>query len=244
MRIDYPTAGDIPALSRLWTQAFDDQDYQPLFFSAGFSPYRCRCIKENGEIRAMLYWFPCCCRKQKLAYIYAVATDIAARGKGLCSALMTDTHTLLKRLGYHGCVLVPADDKLRQFYRRFGYEDFGGICEKTATPADTAAVFSPITAEEYAARRKEFLPDGYIQQEGVNLIFLEKLGKFYGGEDFIFFLQSDFAPEILGSADPAAIAKTLNLEKLTYRAPGDDPFAMCLSFDGESLPAYFGFAFD
>lgn len=245
MRIDCPTPAEIPALRQLWKAAFGDTDaYLDIFFSAAFSESRCRCVFADNKLLSMLYWFPCACREKEYAYLYAIATDEASRGKGCCSALMEDTHRLLQKEGYAGCVLVPADDKLRQFYRKFGYRDFGGISEKTALPAETPVVFSPISAETYAARRKEFLPEGFIQQAGINLAFLQKLGKFYGGADFIFFLQEDFAPELLGNADPAAIAKALRLEKLTYRTPGEDPFAMCLSFGDESLPAYFGFAFD
>lgn len=245
MRIDAPTPGEIPALRQLWKAAFEDTDaFLDIFFSAAFSEDRCRCLFEDNQLLSMLYWFPCTCRRKEYAYLYAIATDETFRGKGCCSALMEETHQLLQKEGYCGSILVPADGKLRQFYRKLGYRDFGGIYEKTATPAETPAVFSPITAEEYAARRKEFLPEGYIQQEGINLTFLQKLGKFYGGKDFIFFLQSDFAPEILGNADPAAIAKALRLQKLTYRTPGQDPFAMCLSFDHAPSPTYLGFAFD
>ena len=156
MHIDFPTPSKIPALGQLWKTAFGDTDaYLDLFFSAAFSESRCRCVFEDHKLLSMLYWFPCACGEKEYAYLYAIATDEASRGKGCCSALMEDTHRLLQKEGYAGCVLVPADDKLRQFYRRFGYRDFGGISEKTATPAKTPAVFSPIYAEEYAARIAE-----------------------------------------------------------------------------------------
>ena len=126
MNIDKPTAADLPDLQSLWKEAFGDtDDFIACFFSQGFSPNRCRRIKKDG-ILAALYWFDCAWQDKKLAYIYGVDTDVQHQGKGLCTALLKDTHKHLQEQGYFGAVLVPGSVSLREFYRRFGYEEFAG----------------------------------------------------------------------------------------------------------------------
>jgi predicted acetyltransferase len=108
MRIDAPTTAQIPALRALWKEAFADEDvFLDIFFSASFSPERCRCLTVQDQLAAALYWMDCSAGEAKLAYIYAVATAKAYRGRGLCRALLEDTHAVLKRMGYAGAILVP-----------------------------------------------------------------------------------------------------------------------------------------
>ena len=65
---------------------------------------------------AALYWFDCRHRGRPIAYLYAIATQRALQKKGLCRALMTNTHVHLRQLGYAGCMLVPANSKLAKMY--------------------------------------------------------------------------------------------------------------------------------
>ena len=103
MIINQPQSSHIPALRQLWKQAFGDPDaFLDGFFETGFSPDRCRCIMLDQQILAALYWFDCTWNGKKIAYLYAVATDLQYRGNGLCRALMENTHLHLKFLGqYH-----------------------------------------------------------------------------------------------------------------------------------------------
>ena len=101
MRIDKPAPGSEAALRRLWQQAFHDDDaFLDIFFDVAFSHDRCRCVTIDGEIVAVLYWFDCSCCGQRMAYLYAIATDKDRRGQGLCRALMEDTHRHLVSRGY------------------------------------------------------------------------------------------------------------------------------------------------
>ena len=128
MNIDYPTRARIPALRSLWTQAFGDDDaFLDLFFSTAYGETRCRCITLQGQIAAALYWFDCAAEGETFAYLYAVATDPAFRGKGLCRALMEDTHHLLKDQGYAGTVLVPGEPGLFDMYEKMSYTVLSGM---------------------------------------------------------------------------------------------------------------------
>ena len=97
------TKKDIPCLRQLWQQAFGDSDaFLDKFFQVGFSFDRCQCIRHGADIAAALYWFDCTWNSKKVAYIYAVATDKAHRGKGLCRRLLEDTHAHLRAMKTSG----------------------------------------------------------------------------------------------------------------------------------------------
>ena len=85
MRIDAPTACQVPQLRNLWQLAFGDEEvFIDAFFTHGFAPERCLCIADNGTLAAALYWFEGQWDGQCLAYLYGVATHPDFRGRGLC----------------------------------------------------------------------------------------------------------------------------------------------------------------
>lgn len=55
------------------------------------------------------------------AYLYAVCTAPALRGRGHCRLLLQEAEQDLKRQGIRAAVLVPAEESLFGFYARFGY---------------------------------------------------------------------------------------------------------------------------
>ena len=177
MRIDHPIPTQIPALRRLWQEAFGDTDaFLGGFFDRVFSPDRCRCIFAGKEAAAALYWLDCDYNGGKLAYLYAVATAEASRNQGLCRALMEDTHALLQARGYAGAVLVPGEAGLFAMYEKMGYVALS--CMDTLTVCSDAPIaLKAITPEEYAAARKMFLPSGGVIQEKENQLRLKILRK-------------------------------------------------------------------
>ena len=124
----YPNETLIPGLRDLWKKAFGDTDeFLDLFFSTAYAPDRCRCIARGDAVQSVLYWFDCELAGQKMAYIYAVVTDSARRGQGLCRTLLADTHRHLAQQGYQAALLVPAEESLRAMYRKLGYEPAGAF---------------------------------------------------------------------------------------------------------------------
>lgn len=252
MIIDAPGNRSPDGLRFLWKQAFGDEDaFLDAFFSTAFSPQRSRCVLMDGEPAAALYWFDCRYETYSAAYIYAVATAEAYRGRGLCTALMEDTHRHLRRSGYDAAVLVPGSASLFDFYRRFGYREFGGIRELPCAAGDGAVPVRAVDAEEYAFLRRRYLPRRGVVQEGENLSFLKTQASLYAGENFLLAARQEgehlFGAELLGETGAASsIVRALGCRSGQFRIPGDSPFAMLCSLCEKEIPApaYFGLAFD
>ncbi len=251
MTIEAPGAGQLPALKALWQCCFEDpMAVIDRFFETGFSPARCRCVTEQGRVIAALYWLDCTQGADRLAYIYAVATHPDCRGRGLCRALMADTHQLLLTQGYAGAVLVPGGPGLAAMYEKMGYRPFGGNRDFTCTAAQTPAALAQICREEYAKEREKRLPPGGVIQEGETLAWLACFAEFYAGADFLLAAAREgdrlFAQELLGNAERAPeILKALGCTWGRFRTPGGEtPFAMYCPLNRAEPPAYFGLALD
>lgn len=250
MRIDHPSPTHVPALRRLWADVFGDTEaYLDLFFSTGYSPENCLLIEDEGAVAAALYWLDMDCPGGRLAYLYAVATAPGHRGKGLCRKLMAKTHETLAQRGYAGAVLVPQGEDLFAMYAKFGYRVSSTLREFTAA-ATQPITLKPITAADYAAKRRSLLPQA-VQLGKRALALLAATGEFYEGEDLLLVCAKNgdtlFCPEYLG--DPAlagGVTAALSCRAGRFRSPGGDtPFAMFLPLAPDApWPGYLGFAFD
>ena len=240
---------NIDALKSLWKQAFGDDDaFLDLFFSTAYAPERCRWLAVEDRLAAVLYWFDCTWSGTKYAYIYAVATDNAFRGQGLCRRLMEDTHQALLTQGYAGAILVPGEPGLFEMYRKMGYREMGGMKSFFCAPAAPIEL-QEVSMETYAAKRRSLLPPGGVAQEGSSLAFLAGYARLYCGADFVLAAVSDsnklLGLELLGNADAApGIVAALGCDEGSFRIPGSAPFAMYHPLSDSPAPAYFGLAFD
>ena len=84
---------DIPALKALWKQAFGDTDAEiDSFFKTVYPEATGFCAEEDGAVIAMLFALPLTLahgeETQKAAYLYAVATDEAFRGRGVSTDII------------------------------------------------------------------------------------------------------------------------------------------------------------
>lgn len=251
MKIDYPAENQIPRLRKLWQEAFGDEDeFLDQFYSVAFAPDRCRCVTLEGKTVAALYWFDCSLNGKPVAYIYAIATAEAYRGKGFCRALMENTHSHLAYLGYAGAVLVPATEALFKMYEALGYRTCCMITEFPCAAAEEPVPLRAIDADEFCVLRRKYLPAGSVLQEGVGLSFLKTMAKFYAGDDFLLTVADTdgafFAPELLGNVHAApSILTAFGKKEGIFRTPGGDkPYAMYKTLKDMEMPRYFGFAFD
>lgn len=252
MNIICPDESRIPGLRRLWKAAFGDTDaFLDDFFTYAYGDDRCRCIEEDGRITAALYWFDCALEGAKLAYVYAVATDPAHRGRGLCKALMADTAEHLKTAGYQGILLVPQESGLIHMYAGMGYTLCTNVDEFHVMAADAPIPFRRVGPTRFARQRKALLPPGGVIQEGENVLFLNAQATLCMGEGWAAAAaEADgmlWCPEFLG--DPAlapGLVKALGYREGSFRVPGDGrPFAMFRPLAKDCpVPAYFGLAFD
>lgn len=250
MKIDHPTAAQIPSLKQLWAQAFGDtQAFIDCFFRTAFSHKRSMCIASDEEVLAAAYWLEVEFSGKPAAYVYAVATAPAHRGKGLCRKLMDAIHSHLETWGYAGVILVPGDDALRQMYGKLGYADFGGIDTFSRTAGTCPIPVTQISAETFRTLRRQSLPADGVIQEKENLAFLEQFYSFYRGENCLFAAARTegglFVPEFLGNeAAIPGILTTLEAKKGVFRTAGTTPFAMYHPLRSQKTPGYFAFAFD
>ena len=248
MRIDHPLPGDQRALRQLWQASFGDTDaFLDIFFSTAFAPERCVCIQQDGQILAAAYWLDCQIGKEKAAYIYAVATAQEHRGQGYCRRLMDHIHSMLSQRGYCGSLLVPGDGALRRMYHGMGYRNFGGMQEDICTAQSSSAQLQGLDPAEFAALRRQYLPENGVLQEDATLQLLSHVADFYAGKDFMLAISREEPKilELLGNTDAAAgIAYALHLPQVSIRTPGTSPFAMYRPLQGNKIPSYFGFALD
>lgn len=253
MKISNPTDADIAALRELWREAFGDGDvFLDLFFSLAFKENRSLCVKLDGELAAALYWLDCEQNGQRLAYIYAVATKRAYRGRGLCRELMKSAHAELAALGYAGAILVPGEKSLFEFYERLGYATCASIDVIECEAAAEGAPMRELSKDEYAAHRRKMLDAGGVIQENESLDLLENMAKFYTGDGFLLAARREgdtlFGLELLGNTRTAKKAvAALGCKRGRFRTPGSStPFAMYhpLTSKTQAKPTYLGFAFD
>lgn len=248
MKIDHPRQEEIPGLMKVWQESFgDSEEFLEVFFRTGFRTDRCLCITEWGHVAAALYWFDCELDGRKLAYIYAVATAEASRGRGLCRELMEETHKALRSRGYAGAVLVPGDRGLFRMYEKMGYRRCRGIEERVVSAGQIPEELHPATPEGYEARRRALLPPGGVIQDLETVRVLAISCRLYAGEDYVLADAGDWIPEYLG--DPARLpgfVRALEKERMALRLPGNSrPFAMFLPLTEDTpTPGYFGLALD
>ena len=247
MIIDTPR--NINQLRDLWKQAFGDpEEFIDCFFRVAYSPNRCRCVYRGDTLAAMLYWFDCSWDGKQLAYLYAVATEKSMQGQGICRTLVEDTHRHLKALGYEGSILVPRTEELFSMYEKLGYATCSHVRNFTCH-AGTPIPLRQISAEEYAALRRQYLPENGVVQEGAALGLLGTYSTFYTGDHVLLAMYVDDGKctvcELLGDPEAApGVIATLGHSEAKVRTPGkEEPFAMYHSLTGDpAAPGYFGLA--
>ena len=256
MIIDAPRKSQIPALRSLWQDAFDDtQDFLDDFYRTAFHVNRCRCVVEDGNMAAALYWFDCMHMGRSIAYVYAVATARAYRRQGICHELIESMHVHLAGLGYEGVILVPGSKELFRFYEGMGYQICSMIREFSCTAAvkgEEEVLLRSISRTEYAQLRRQLLPEGGVVQENENMDFLQTQAQFYAGLGFLLTARKEedklVGVELLGDETKAPeIVRAFGCVQGIFRVPGEGrPFAMFrpLTESVHPAPAYFGLAFD
>lgn len=251
MRIDSPAGVHIPDLRELWKEAFGDgETFLDSFFSTAFSPDRCRCVFEEDQPVAALYWFNQQCRGKPMAYLYGVATRRDWRGRGLCRALIADTHRCLSAQGYAGVMLVPANRQLAAAYGTMGYKNATKVADISYTAGPETVLMRRISGTEYARLRNGLLPAGGVGLAEEHVLFLQTQAELYAGPNFLLAAvrESDrlIGVELLGNHTVGPkILKTLGAKQGIFRIPGEEwDFAMYHCLDGVTLPpTYFGLAF-
>lgn len=263
MRFVNAAAADIPALRRLWMECFGDKlDYVNLYFDHSFDPARVFVLREEA-IAAMCITFPVTYvaadgDEQPGAYLYAVCTAPAQRGKGLCRRLLRETEQALAAQGCAFTCLRAADPALAAMYEKMGYRARFTNQERLVSPAGassarlSAPVWQTVAPADYYALRQFHLQGGFIDYEPAVLAHQARLGRLlsYDGGAAIAAVEQvgdrAICKEFLGDDSLLpGLAAQLGVDALTVRSPGKTPFAMAKALQSGVLPrGYLAFAFD
>ena len=121
---------DIPAMTEIWIKSFGDStDYIEHFMEKRLSSCTALVLEENGAIASQLFLLPGAMRvsgeRLPALYLYAAATAPEHRGKGHMARLIAASKDFAEKGGYRFIALVPGEEELYGYYRRFGfYEAF------------------------------------------------------------------------------------------------------------------------
>ena len=159
---------DVPRQRELWKLAFgDDGAYVDNFYNTYYRPERVIVLEEDGRIQAMTAWFDTTFvddmgKRWKMGYLYAVATDPKARGRGYAGALLGYADAYLKEIHHcQGVTTVPAEESLHNFFASNGFRECFTHDHLKLTPATVpdkpSFKLTPLSPARYGQLREQFL---------------------------------------------------------------------------------------
>lgn len=106
----------------LWMEVFgDSREDVDRFFIDVHRDENLLTHSEHGSVVAMLNIVELQTDYGPTAYLYAIATDEKWRGRGFASELIRQAIDVSHERGYKAVMLIPADEKLVEYYKRFGF---------------------------------------------------------------------------------------------------------------------------
>ncbi len=163
------------SLKKLWIDTFgDSEDYVNLLFYNGYTPTECFAEVISGEVVSVLYLLKGYIKTEKAVfegrYLYAAATAVNHRGKGLMAKLLKEAQQYIKDNNISFISLVPADEGLYGYYGRFGFESVmkNYVSVNIKSGLDSAPTHSMSNKDFFALRKS--LPGSYFNfaDEGLN----------------------------------------------------------------------------
>ena len=151
----------------LWQQVFGDDDaFIQLYYDTCYTPKDVFVLLEDGRLASMLICLPVTLRMAdksmgRGAYVYALATAPASRGKGYAQKLLAFMHTHLRDQGLDFSATVPAMSSLFSFFQKAGFSPFFYHQENryASEILQEAPGYAEIcSAEQYQQYRMDFLP--------------------------------------------------------------------------------------
>ena len=159
----YAFGADAPLSAPLYATAFGEDDSLAVstlseLCKAGAFPFS---LSEGEAILSQGIGIPLNSEGGQVLYLYALATEPAARGQGLLRTLLKETAALARAKGYLALCLIPANAPLGEAYRRMGFTiEISAGASPTPLEAEGFSLFAetlptspePISVEEcYAA---------------------------------------------------------------------------------------------
>ena len=118
-----PLTEDLRQITRLWRDCFHDETiFIHSVLSRHYDKSRMFVRKVNGKIVSSCLLIPCDAEIGRIGYLYAISTAERHRRKGLAEQVTQDAIAHARSLGMKAVALIPADEELRRYYARFGFE--------------------------------------------------------------------------------------------------------------------------
>lgn len=109
---------------RLWQEVFgDSRAFVDSFLVRYYLPDRCVVRRDGDRVVSMAHIVPMQTDAGRTAYIYAVATDPAYRGRGLGRQVVDECVERARGEGFDAAALIPSQDSLKGFYADSGFVD-------------------------------------------------------------------------------------------------------------------------
>lgn len=189
-------AEEIPAQKALWKKTFDDgEDYIDDFYRYCAQPENVLVLLEDGVLRSMLALLPVTVAlpdgtSASSSYIYALATDPAARKQGFGRMLLQYVDFYLGEQGVDCVTTVPAEASLHKFFATVGFTECFATRKIELTAAEAALPAGKckcntvsIGAEEYGLLREELLKGTFHAQYCRRLLaYQEHICRANGGD--------------------------------------------------------------
>ncbi len=143
MTIRYAKASDLPQIRNVWNICFpEDISFGGWFFENVWKADNTLLCFEGDTLAAMLQMLPTELvngeNKCKATYIYGAATTPEFRRRGLMAALLEASFSEDRKNGRPLSVLIPQEEWLFDFYRKFSYEPKFLICKKQSSASEAA----------------------------------------------------------------------------------------------------------
>ena len=177
---------DRAALTALWAETFGDPPaligrFLTLLPELGFG----LAAVEDGRLLGAAYWIDALrLEGRRLGYLYAVAVDPTARGRGVGAALNRACIGQGRERGALWCTTEPAEPSLFAWYARVGLHPALSV-RRTAHSAAALLPVAPLTARDYGERREALLAlTPHVTLLPAALDFEEALLRSFGGGFF------------------------------------------------------------
>jgi GNAT superfamily N-acetyltransferase len=253
---------DTQRQKEIWKACFgDSNEYIDFYFANRYRENETLLLLWNGNITSMLTMIPVRVitsdgRSLPSAMLYAIATHPKYQGRGLATRIMDFSDRYLMDNNNRLSLLVPASDRLFDFYGRRGY--INGFFIKEVTITDDAfkdiredaafrSFITPASPKGYNRRRDERQNGGlYVAYGDGEIAYQKKLSKRTGAD--IYTIEIDgtcgcaaaerinagrvlikelLMPESFVYRSVALIAKLLPAKEYIVRLPANQSQSLC-----------------
>ncbi len=115
--------GDLERIAEIWQLSFgDEKEYTDFFLKNRINDAITLVLEKDGTVVSQLFLLPVTAEGLHGYYLYAAATDVKCRGKGLMAKLLREAEKEAVGNGKDFIFLVPGTESLYAYYKKFGYE--------------------------------------------------------------------------------------------------------------------------